>query len=293
MVKFANDILIPSLVAGALYGLVATGFNVLERTTGVLNFAHGNLITWAPLATVFFVQRFAVTAVVAFFLAVLSVVVLALVEERIAIRPFVQSGRALPWILSTLGFGVILTQLSVLPFAGVAQAFPWHLGYAPLDVGGFQFPPVGLTVISAAVLVGSAISAFYRMTGVGRQLEAVAEDIDGARAIGIHVRRMSQLAAVIAAIVAVITGWVVAPILQVFPELGLLLTFNGFVAAAIGGIGSIEGGLVGGLAVGVLIQTATVYGGSVWVNPALFGALLVVYLVRPTGLLGRRAERLV
>lgn len=293
MVDLANTLLIPALVAGATYALVATGFNVLERTTGVLNFAHGNLITWAPLGVLMLAVNYELPVVVAFVLSALLLLVMALVEERIAIRPFIQSHQALPWVLTTLGVGIILTELSVIPFQGEIQSFRWHLGYEAIEFGGIQVTPVALTVIVTALVTVGALSLLYRRTRLGRMLEAVAEDLDGAEAIGISARRMSQLAAALAGLVALVTGWVVAPIFLVDPDLGLRLTFTGFVAAAIGGLGSLGGGLIGGLVVGLVIQSSSVYLGSLWVNPALFGILLAVYLIRPTGLFGKRAVRLV
>jgi branched-chain amino acid transport system permease protein len=293
MSHWINTVLIPALVAGALYALVATGFNVLARTTGVLNFAQGNLIAAAPLAVLICTEKLGFPAVLAFVGGAAMVLVVALIEERVAIRPFVRESASLPWILSTLGFGIVLAQLQTLPFDDQTMRFPWSAGLDPIRVAGIRFTPVQLTTVGVALAVVVALLLFYRHTKLGRQLEAVAEDFDGAQAVGIYGSRMSQVAALLAASVAIITGWVVAPTLQVSSSIGLTLTFTGFVATAIGGVGSISGGLAGGMVVGAISQLTVVYVGSAWNNALLFGCLLVVYLVRPMGLFGRPVGRLV
>jgi branched-chain amino acid transport system permease protein len=291
--NWLNTVLVPALVSGSLYALVACGFNVLARTTGILNFAHGNLITWAPLAVLLCWRGLDMPVVLSFACGLAMVLAGALVAERIAIRPFIQSGASLPWILSTLGVAVILGHLGTLPFRGDTLDFPWHLGFDPIYLGGVRVTPVQLTTIGVAVAVVAALWLFYRHTNLGRQLEAVAEDLDGARAIGIFSSRMSQIAAGISALLAILTGWVVAPTLQVTASIGLTLTFTGFVATAIGGIGSIAGGLAGGMVVGFVSQLTVVYLGSSWVDGLLFGCLLVIYLMRPTGLFGTPTARTV
>lgn len=290
---WANTVLIPALVSGAVYALIATGFNVGARTTGVLNFAHGNLVTLAPLGVLVFTRTLGLPVVLSFICAFLAVLALTLIEEWLAIRPFMQSGGSLPWILSTLGAGIILGELGSLPFHGETLGFPYHFSFHPWSLGGVRIAPVQVATVVVAVVAVVLLQAFYRLTLLGRQLEAVAEDLDGARAIGIYGSRMSQLAFALSAVLAIVTGWAVAPTLGVSAGSGLALTFTGFVATAIGGIGSISGGLIGGVVVGVLSQVAIVYVGSTWTNALVFGGLIAVYVVRPAGLFGKQLVRAV
>jgi branched-chain amino acid transport system permease protein len=131
----------------------------------------------------------------------------------------------------------------------------------------------------------------YRKTGIGLRLRAVSEDVDGASAIGVSKSRMSQMSALLAGLIALVTGFLLAPSQLVNPGLGISFTFNGFVAAALGGVGSLTGALVGGFAVGLLSQVASVYIGSLWVNTTLFAVLIGVYLLRPFGLFGQAPVR--
>jgi branched-chain amino acid transport system permease protein len=290
-VNFVNDVLWPGLVSGTLFALVALGINIVERVGKVVNFAHAQLVYWAPLGTLLLTHRLHVPVALAFVLAAIGVVAVALVEERIAIRPFLGRGAALPWILSTLAIGTLLERAAEGQFSGEPQAFTYNLGQNPLDLGGIHTTAAEVTIIVVSVVLVTAVSLLWRLTLLGRRLHAVSEDLDGAASVGISAARASQIAMGVSGLIAAITGFVAAPALQVGPSLGLNLLFNGFVAAAIGGIGNLPGSLVGGIVLGVLLQYASADIGSLSVNAVLFGALLVVYLVRPQGLFGDRALR--
>jgi branched-chain amino acid transport system permease protein len=124
-------------------------------------------------------------------------------------------------------------------------------------------------------------------------LAAVSDDPSGAAVIGISARRASQLAALLAAVIAFGAGIVSAPELQIYPSLGLTLMFSGFIAVAMGGVGSIGGGLAGGMLVGLVTQVISVYLSPTWINIFLFLGLLSIYMIRSEGLFGRAAVRLV
>src|SRR4051812_909215 len=116
MHDFLQSVVVPGLSAGALYALIAIGFTVMFRVTGVLNFAHGNLIMLAPLGVLVANDKWGLPVAVAYVLATTATVLIALVEERMAIRPFLHAGSALPWIVSTLGVSVVLAELMTIPY---------------------------------------------------------------------------------------------------------------------------------------------------------------------------------
>lgn len=292
MSEWTNLVLLPALTTGCLYGLVATGFNLLEKSTRILNFAHGYLIMWGPMAALV-LMLWGVPSWAAVVGGLLVTVAFGIVEERIAIRPFVGTSKALAWILSTLGASVILGQLAAAPFHAEPQAFPIGLSRLPIFIEGIRISPQKIVLFASAVVVYILLKLLYSRTRLGLMLSAVAEDFDGAQVLGISPSRMSLVSAALAAAVAALTGIVIAPLLLVSPSLGLLFTFTGFVAAALGGIGHLEGGMIGGLIVGFVAQLVTVYVGSGWTNVALFCMLLAVYLIRPWGIFGSRPVRAV
>lgn len=290
MQEFIESVLVPGLASGALFGLVAVAFSVVFATTGVVNFAHGQLVMVLPLGVLVAVGA-GIPVWAAYVLGLLLVLVLSLAEERVAIRPFAHSGAALPWILSTLGVSVILAELLAIPYAGESRSYEHGITASSFDLLGIRVSVADLVTIAALVVVVVVISAFYRRTRTGLELRALADDVDGAEAIGISSARASQIAVAIAGGVAAVTGLLVASTQLVSPSLGLSYTFNGFVAMALGGMGSVPGALVGGLLVGVAGQATGLYVGSLFVNLAVFSLLLVVYAVRPHGLFGRPPVR--
>jgi branched-chain amino acid transport system permease protein len=293
LMHFANTILVPGVTAGALYALIAIGFTVLFRTTGVLNFAQGEMVMLGPMAVLIIHQKWGLPVWIGFVGAIFFVAAFALLEERLAVRPYLQSGVQVPWILSTLGASIILAELLTIPFRGEGVPFPYGASTAPHTYLGIQLAATDIIMIVAPIALVGLLHLFYTRTRLGLMSMAIADDPDGALAIGISKKRMSQLAALMAGMVALITGLVLAPTQLVNPTLGITYLFNGFVGAAIGGLGSLSGALVGCLAVGVLGQLSSNYIGSLYVNATLFAVLLLVYLARPYGIFGRPPVRAV
>lgn len=288
-----NILIVPAVVQGGLYTLVAIGVNIMFPVTGVVNFAYGDLMAWSPLAVLIGVNKLHVGLGVAILGSGVFVLAVALVEERIAIRPFIHSTTALPWILSTLAFSLVLEQLATVPYSGNTETFPYNVGLGPLHIGPIDTTPVGVLVVGTALFIYVGLLLVSRFTRLGKRLEAISEDVSGAQTIGISMRRASQISCLLAAGVAFATGIVSAPILQVYPGLGLDILFSGFIAVAVGGFGSLKGSLVGGMFVGLVTQAVTVYLGPAWINTMLFIGLLLVFLLRPQGLLGRAEVRVV
>jgi branched-chain amino acid transport system permease protein len=290
---FLTDIVVPGLVAGSVYALIALGFSVLFRTTGVLNFAQGHLVMTGPMLVLVAVELWGWPVVPAFAFGIASVVVTSLIVERVAVRPFIDSGHSMSWILSTLGASVILGELLSIPFSGTAQAFEWGASANGREVLGVSVSPAQIVIVASALLVVLLLHLLSTQTRLGLRLEAMAADQDGAASLGITPSRMSQAAAVLSGLIALVTGMVLAPTLTVSPSLGFAYTFNGFVAAAIGGLGSVPGALAGGMAVGFASQLASVHLGGLYVNLVLFSLLMAIYFVRPHGLFGRAPLRTV
>jgi branched-subunit amino acid ABC-type transport system permease component len=290
-----NTIVLPSLVTGCQFALVALGVNVLARVTGIVNFAFGNVIAFAPLVVLIGIQKWGLSLSVSLVLSGLLVVVaLALIQERITIRPFLGSGTALPWILSTLAASLILGQIAETPFKGESLPFPYNFGQGQLKIGPLQTTWVDVTLVCTSIAVYIGVLLFSSRTSVGRMLTAVSQDPMGASVVGISVGRASQIAALMSALIAFAIGITTAPIVEVSSGASTLsVLFTGFVAATIGGIGSLTGSLPGGLIAGFLIQIISVYLGPVWINTFLFLGLIVILAIRPNGLFGTTSVRVV
>jgi branched-chain amino acid transport system permease protein len=286
-----NDFVVPALIYGCLYSLVATSFNIMEKSTRVLNFATGYLIMWAPMTALIVTVRWHLPPALGIVLGIAFSIILALLVELVSVRPFIGQDHNLSWILSTWGAGIILAQLAISPFQGQDEPFSTSLSLNPIRGLPVAISAQDLLLVGLTAVVALGGYLLYRKTRLGLMLVAISEDFEGARAIGISPGRMSATSAGISALVGAVAGLAFAPVLLVYPDLGANLTFPGFVAAALGGLGSISGGFVGAFAIGAIIQATAVLNISSWSDVALFGTLLAVFLVKPTGLFGQPVPR--
>lgn len=280
-----NDLILPAVITGCLYGLIATSFNVLDRTTRILNFAQGDLAMWAPMGALVAHTLWGWPAAASLAFGVVCCVGLGILVQWGALNPFLGKS-SYSWILTGLGASIILEQLATGPFQGEPQSFPLSFSASPSKLGPFQLSHQSLALVVAMVAVVIGMELLYHRTNFGRRLVVLGQDYDGARMVGISAARMAYTSMAIACLIAAAAGFLIAPSFLVDPGMGFSLTFIGFVAVALGGLGSVHGGVVGGLIVGFVIQIIGTYASGIWTNTALFGVLLLVYLVRPYGIFG-------
>src|SRR6266705_2915415 len=265
--QFFFEVLIGGLLAGVMYSLVALGFVLIYKASGVFNFAQGAMVFFAALTTVGFISMGA-PFWVAVALALLAMAALAVFTERVVLRPLVN-------------------QPQITLFMGIAdEPIEWLMGNTGMNISKFDLVASGIAAALVAVL-----AVFFNKTRTGRALRAVADDHQAALAVGISLRRIWVIVWTVAGFVALVTGllWGARNGVQ------FALTFLALKALPVlilGGFESIAGAMVGGLIVGASEKLAEVYigphvGGGIesWFPYALALAFL---LVRPEGLFGER-----
>lgn len=283
------QLLVKGLALGAVYALVALGFVVVFRATGVINFAQGSLMLVGAYLTYAVSAGWGLPFPVAVGLAAAGAVVVALAVERLVVRPL--AGRPVAAVvLATLGVAIVLDQLVtvVWGFRPHHVGDPW--GARSVRIGGLVLSELDLvTLVVAAALVG-ALSWFFRRTRLGLALRAASSDVEAAAAQGISPTLVSRLAWVLAAVVATAAGVLLASGPgDATPDLGLI-ALRAFPAVLLGGFSSVGGALAGGLIVGVLeVLTAGYLPGQELVVP--YVVMLGVLLVRPDGLFGMPEAR--
>jgi len=270
---------------GAIYALVALGFSLVYRTMGLVNFAHGNVVTvGAYLASTFYLTAklpFAIAMVVA--IAVTAAI--GLVIERV-LRPLENRDFDL-MLIGTIGFGIVLDALVIMIWGATGRAVPSPAPTAPLSFLGLRVRTYDLVVLAIAAIATLLLVLFLARTKRGAAMQAVAMDHEAATAVGIHVGRSNAIAFAIGAGLAALAGGLVGPLLYVNPALGGTLGIKGFAAAILGGFGSIPGAIVGGLAIGVLDSfTAGHFQG--YSELVTFLVFTVIIMIRPTGVFGER-----
>jgi len=270
---------------GAIYALVALGFSLVYRTMGLVNFAHGNVVTvGAYLASTFYLSTklpFALAMVA----AIVVTGVIGLVIERV-LRPLENKDFDL-MLIGTIGFGIVLDALIIMIWGATGRAVPSPVPAAPLQLLGLRIRTYDLVVLAIAAVATVLLVLFLQRTKRGAAMQAVAMDHEAATAVGIHVGRSNAIAFMIGAGLAALAGGLVGPLLYVSPALGGTLGIKGFAAAILGGFGNIPGAILGGIAIGILdAYTAGHFQG--YSELVTFLVFTVVIMIRPTGIFGER-----
>jgi branched-chain amino acid transport system permease protein len=277
--------LVSGLSLGAVYALVAMGFSLVYRTMGLVNFAHADIAMIGAYAASTFYLTSKLPFAVAMAVAIVITGAIGLVIERV-LRPLENKDFDL-MLIGTIGFGIVLQAVAILIWGTTGRAVPSPLRSAPLDVLGIRIRTYDLLVMAVAALAVVALGFFLSRTKRGAAMQAVAMDHEAATAVGIDVGRSNALAFAIGAGLAALAGGLVGPMLYVDASLGGALGIKGFAAAMLGGFGSINGAVVGGIAIGVLDSYAAGHfqGYSVLVTFLVFTAAI---MIRPTGIFGER-----
>ncbi len=285
------QILVTGLAMGSIYMLMANGLFMTHLTTGALNFGQGDFLMIAAFVTVSLLTAGAPTFV-ALPAALLVLVVLGVLLERVAIRPLERQGARgsgiLAWILTTAGFGLILENVATLAWGKSSH-------YAPplftsrkenvISVFGVGFFVEELVIAGIALAVIAALYWFLYRTRSGKAIAAVAFNRDAAALLGIDVRGAIVASYVIMALLAGTAGMLVAPITSVQAHMGLIYTLKGFVVLNIGGFTNPLGILVAGLVFGIA-EAFCNYFDSAFGDLYPFIFIIAFLAIRPTGLFG-------
>lgn len=274
------------LVIGAGYALVGVGITLVLRVLDIVNFAHGELFMLGGLGMYIGSTQLGLSTGPAMVLSVAAVALIAAFELQIIER--IRRTDPFNVILVTFAISAVLMNVANLYLEGGARTV------APVSThvfrfGGLVISAQRLLVLATAVVLFALLILALERSKAGRQLRAVAQSQLGAEVAGIPVRKVMSRLFIGAGAVAGLAGAVLAPVIQVSPSSGLAIMLKGFVVLILGGLGSVAGAAVGGVALGVIEAVGATYLGSEWINAFGFVLLLSVLLVRPQGLFGARA----
>jgi branched-chain amino acid transport system permease protein len=304
--SFLFDQLVAGLTLGSVYGLIAIGYSMVYGILKLLNFAHGEVfmigsyigyfvLTWLGGAAD---PRLPVALVIAlmFIVAMLGAGALGVVIERFAYRPLRQkrAPRIAP-LISALGVSFCLQQLAVICFGSIPKqydSFAFDNGslFTSFSLGPFEIQYMQLFVIVSTVILMVGLTIFIARTQIGRAMRATSFDLEAASMMGIDVDRVIVVTFLIGSALAGAAGVMNGLIFQnVDPYVGFQVGLIAFTAAVVGGIGSIPGAMIGGLAIGLGRAFAVGYVSSSYQDVIVFAILIGVLLVRPSGIFGTPA----
>ena len=291
MTNFLQQV-VSGLASGGIYGLLALAIVLIHRSTGVINFAQGELATLSA-----FLCWTLMNHGWAFWPAFGATLLLSFIGgaalEVAVIRP-IQNGPLLGVVILTIGLLIAVNGLDTWIWGGAARQFHGPFSTAPIRIGGVAFSKQDLGVIAVAIVAVVLIGFLFTRTRLGLGLRAAAVNPVESRLVGIRVAAMLAIGWGLAAALGAIAGVMAAPSLFLEPNMMQTVLLYGFAAAVLGGMDSPVGAVVGGLLIGVLLNLAGTYihwiGGELRLATAL-AVILAVLLLRPAGLFGRAAVR--
>ena len=282
--------IINGLQAGSIYALVALGYSMVYGIIMLLNFAHGDIIMVGAYLSWLVTARLALNPVLAILAAICGCVLLGITIEKVAYQPLRKSPR-ISLLITAIGISFLLENTAQMIFGANAQVVPTFFAFKPLMLGSISVS--GTALVTLAVTAGSMIllTLLVRKTKMGKAMRAVSEDTGVAQLMGININRTITFTfAVGSALAGIASVLYCSAYPQATSTMGAMLGLKAFVAAVLGGIGSIPGAMIGGLAIGLAEAFVSAIGLSVWKDGMVFAILIVVLLVRPAGILGRSMQ---
>ncbi|MDD2544823.1 MAG: branched-chain amino acid ABC transporter permease [Burkholderiaceae bacterium] len=286
---FFAEVLIGGLLSGVMYSLVAIGFVLIYKTSGVLNFAQGAQLLFAALTFVSLVER-GVPFALALLLTFALMLLLGLAIERVVLRPLVNQS-PMTLFMATLGLSYVIEGVAQLVWGTQVHALDLGVSDAPWEVFGVLISTFDLFAAGTAALMVALLSAFFRYTHVGLAFRAVADDTYAALAVGLRLPRIWATVWAAAGVIALVAGLLWGARLGVQFSLSLVV-LKALPVLVLGGFDSILGAIVGGLIIGALEKLAEVYLGA-YVGGGIeswcaYVIALAFLLVRPGGLFGQK-----
>jgi branched-chain amino acid transport system permease protein len=290
MTDFAQ-LLLSGVALGMVYALLAFGYSVTFSTSRTINFAQGEFLMVGALVGLAMETRLHLPYLGAIIGAAVAGVGLGLLLEFAAVRRALRTGSTATWILATVALGIILRNAAERVWGTDDLPFPAPFGSDPIVIGGVRVLPQEIFVIVAASLIMLVLELFRRRSAYGKAITAVAADKDAAALMGINVGRVMTLSFIISSVLAAVAGVLVAPLTLVSPTMGTLLGTKAYAVAIIGGLQSGLGGVVGGLLLGLSEQFTARYISTGFKDTPGFVLLILILLVKPAGLFGKRTAR--
>lgn len=279
---------INGLQLGSIYALVALGYSMVYGIIMLLNFAHGDVIMIGGYIALLTIAA-GIHPALAVLLTIVGCVALSVVIEEVAYRPL-RSAPRISLLITAIGVSLLLQNLAQLIWTANTRSFPATkiIPSVTYQLGSLSISLSVIVTIVVSVVSMVALTFLVQKTRMGKAMRAVSEDTGAAQLMGININNTITFTFAIGSALAGIGAVLYCcryPIVN--PTIGSLLGLKAFVAAVLGGIGSIPGAMIGGLAIGFAEVIVTAIGLSDWTDAVVFAVLIVVLLVRPTGFLGR------
>ena len=285
--------LITGLSLGSVYAIIALGYTMVYGISKMLNFAHGDVIMVGAYISFLLTNHAGMNAWVSLLIAIAVCTVLGMLIERLAYRPLRGTG-SLAVLITAIGVSYFLQNAALLLWGADPRMFNSIFGgfkTIHLADGALTITPESMFTILANIIIMIALTLFVSKTKAGKAMRAVSEDNGAAQLMGINVNQSISLTFAIGSGLAAIAGVLMCSAYPVLiPTTGAMPGIKAFTAAVFGGIGSIPGAMIGGLILGIIEIFSRAYISSELADAIVFACLIIVLLIKPTGLLGKKVS---
>lgn len=285
--------LINGISLGSVYAIIALGYTMVYGIAKMLNFAHGDVIMVGAFTIFSAVSMQGLPPFVGILLSVVLCTVLGITIEYIAYRPLRQAASSLAVLITAIGVSYFLQNMALLIFGANTKAFTSVVNVEPIKLFNDQVTISGETIVTiiSCIVIMIGLTLFINKTKAGQAMLAVSEDKGAAQLMGINVNATISLTFAIGSALAAIAGMLLCSAYpSLTPYTGSMPGIKAFVAAVFGGIGSIPGALIGGIILGVIEILSKAYISSQMADAIVFMVLIIVLLVKPTGILGKKIQ---
>jgi branched-chain amino acid transport system permease protein len=265
---------------------------VVNKATGVINFAQGDFFMFSGFVAWMLHVQMGVSYPLTFLLAVAFGFGLGCLTDRIAFRPIAKTD-VVSLVLATVGIAFVLKGLARVIWGGKGDylSFPPITSTDPVMIGNLMVIPQQLAVLAGTVVIVLIFAAFFRLTRAGKMMQATADNAKAATLVGIRTDRIYTLAFGTGAAIAAAAAVLMAPLTLLYPDIGFPFFLKGFAAAVLGGLMSLPGAVVGGLILGIVESLAGGYIHSSVMEVSPFVVIMIVLVLRPTGLFSSHKTR--
>ena len=292
MMSFINY-LISGISLGSVYAIIALGYTMVYGIAKMLNFAHGDVIMVGAFTVYTVASSMGMNPVLGVLLSVVVCTLLGMLIERVAYNPLRQAASPLAVLITAIGVSYLLQNLALLIFGANTKSFTSVIPWKGIQLAGGKISISGVTIVTIAVciIIMIALTSFIRYSKAGQAMLAVSEDKGAAQLMGINVNGTIALTFAIGSGLAALAGVLLCSAYpSLTPYTGAMPGIKAFVAAVFGGIGSIPGAMIGGILLGIIEILSKAYISQQLSDAIVFAVLIIVLLVKPTGILGKNIQ---
>ena len=283
------SLLVGALILGSIYGLIALGYSIIYRASGLMNFAQGELFMLGAFIGLTFYKYLQLPFVLSFVLTIVVMFLMGMLLERAMIRKILRRSSGEFIVLATIALSILFKNMAMLIWGSKRMEFPSIVNSGNVQMAGINIQPESIIVVAVTIVFMLLFWLFMNKTKFGTAMRSAAQDPLAARACGIDVSLTTGVTWGLSAAVSAIGGMLYGPVYGVAFGIGSVIGIKGFAAAVVGGYGNMIGAVVGGLLLGFVETFSAGYIGSEYKDFVAYALLILFMFLKPTGLFNERA----